>query len=188
MFPPHSGQGSSRKETPMTGGQARRRRFPRSYRTKAVRPLLEGLEDRFLLYASTGTQWAKPKRITYSFMPDGTSIGGVPSNLQATLNARFATADWKAQFAKAAALWQKIANVNFYQVSDGGDRFGASGNQQSDARFGDIRIGGYAMSGGILGFAYLAPPANGGTDAGDMFLNTAASWQINGTTYDLMTV
>ena len=41
------------------------------------------------------------------------------------------------------------------------------------------------MSSSILAFAYLAPPANGGTNAGDMFFNTAQSWQINGTTYDL---
>ncbi|QEH37669.1 Matrixin [Aquisphaera giovannonii] len=155
---------------------------------RAVRPLLEGLEDRFLLYATTSTQWAKPKLITYSFVPDGTSIGGVPSNLQATLNARFATADWKAQFAKAATVWQKVANVNFSLVPDNGAPLGTSGNQQSDPRFGDIRIGGYAMAGNILAFAYLAPPANGGTNAGDMFFNTTQLWQINGTTVDLETV
>src|SRR3954469_4520988 len=172
----------------MIGDQARRRLFHTALRTRAFRPRLEGLEDRFLLYATTGTQWAKPKLITYSFVPDGTSIGGVPSNLQQTLNARFATADWKAQFARAAAAWQKVANVNFSLVSDNGSPLGVSGNQQNDSRFGDIRIGGYAMSGSILAFAYLAPPANGGTNAGDMFFNTTQSWQINGTTYDLMTV
>jgi hypothetical protein len=149
---------------------------------------LEGLENRFLLYATTGMQWPKPKRITYSFVPDGTSIGGVPSNLQATLNASFATADWQAQFTKAAAVWQKVANTNFWPVSDDGTALGVSGNMQNDSRFGDIRIGGYPMSGSILAFAYLPPPANGGTSAGDMFFNTNQSWQINGTTYDLMTV
>jgi hypothetical protein len=146
------------------------------------------MEHRFLLYATTGMQWPKPKLITYSFVPDGTSIGGVASNLQATLNASFATADWQAQFAKAAAAWQKMANVNFTLVADGGNPLGISGNMQNDSRFGDIRIGGYPMSGGILAFAYLPPPANGGTSAGDMFFNTNMSWQINGTTYDLMTV
>ncbi|HMF37506.1 MAG TPA: matrixin family metalloprotease [Isosphaeraceae bacterium] len=129
-----------------------------------------------------------PNLITYSFMPDGTSLGGVPSNLQATLNAHFATANWQAQIADAAAVWEKVANVNFSQVSDNGSPLGVSGNQQDDPRFGDIRIGGYAMSSSILAFAYLPPKANGGTDAGDIFFNTAQSWQINGTTYDLMTV
>ena len=75
-----------------------------------------------------------------------------------------------------------MANINFSLVSDNGSALGVSGNQQSDTRFGDIRIGGYAMSSSILAFAYLAPPANGGTNAGDMFFNTAQSWQINGTT------
>ena len=172
----------------MIGDEVRCRLFHRAPGSRAVRPRLEGLEDRFLLYATTGTQWAKPKLITYSFVPDGTSIGGVPSNLQSTLNAHFATSDWKAQFAKAAVVWQKQANVNFTLVSDNGSALGVSGNQQNDGRFGDIRIGGYAMSGSILAFAYLAPPANGGTSAGDMFFNTTQSWQINGTTYDLMTV
>jgi hypothetical protein len=73
-------------------------------------------------------------------------------------------------------------------VSDDGSALGVSGNQQNDSRFGDIRIGGYGMSGSVLAFAYLPPPANGGTDAGDIFFNTSQSWQINGTTYDLMTV
>jgi hypothetical protein len=132
--------------------------------------------------------WPKPKLITYSFVPDGTSIGGVPSNLQQTLNASFPTASWQAQFARAAAAWQKMANVNFTPVSDSGSPLGVSGNMQNDSRFGDIRIGGYAMSGNILAFAYLPPPANGGTSAGDIFFNTSQSWQINGTTYDLMTV
>ena len=119
-----------------------------------------------------GCSGPRPKLITYSFVPDGTSIGGVPSNLQQTLNAHFTTADWQAQFAKAASVWQKMANINFTRVSDNGAALGVSGNLQSDSRFGDIRIGGYAMSGNILAFAYLLPPANGGTDAGDIFFNT----------------
>jgi len=129
-----------------------------------------------------------PILISYSFMPDGTSIGGVPSNLQATLNAHFTTAAWQAQISDAAAVWEKVANVNFSLVTDNGSPLGVSGNQQDDPRFGDIRIGGYAMSSSILAFAYLPPRANGGTDAGDIFFNTSQLWQINGTTYDLMTV
>jgi hypothetical protein len=149
---------------------------------------LEGLEDRFLLYATTGMAWPDPRLISYSFMPDGTSIGGVPSNLQKTLSATFPTTAWEAQITKAAAVWEEMANVNFTQVPDDGAPLGVSGNLQDDSRFGDIRIGGYPMAGNILAFAYLPPPANGGTSAGDIFFNTSQSWQINGTTYDLMTV
>ncbi len=172
----------------MTGDRGRSRLFHRAPVSKSVRPYLEVLEDRFLLYATTGNLWAKPNLITLSFMPDGTSIGGVPSNLQATLNAHFPTASWEGQILDAAAAWEKAANVNFSLVSDNGSPLGVAGNQQDDPSFGDIRIGGYAMSSSILAFAYLPPPSNGGTDAGDIFFNTNQLWQINGTTYDLMTV
>ena len=50
-------------------------------RNRATRPRLEGLEDRVLLYSDLGDQWTYSSRITYSFMPDGTSVGGVPSAL-----------------------------------------------------------------------------------------------------------
>ena len=168
--------------------RARRSLFRGIPRTRAVRPRLEGLEDRFLLYATTGTQWAKPKRITYSFVPDGTNIGGVPSNLQQTLNASFATADWQAQFANAAAVWQKVANINFSQVSDNGSPWGSRGT--SRATPGSATSGSAAMPcrAASLRSPISPPPANGGTNAGDMFFNTSQSWQINGTTYDLMTV
>lgn len=173
----------------MIGRRVRRRETSCPSRPQAARPTVEALEDRFLLSATTGGQWLKPQRITYSFVPDGTDIGGVSSNLQATLNARFATAAWKAQVANAAAAWQKVARVNLVQVPDDGSPVGVVGNQQSDPRFGDIRIGGYAQSSGQLGFAFLPQPYNSGTCAGDIFLNTTQSWQINGfTDYDLMTV
>src|SRR5262245_5563101 len=73
---------------------------------RAVHPDLEGLEDRLLLYADLGDQWTYSSRITYSFMPDGTSVGGVPSALFQTLNAKYATATWENQIQQAAALWE----------------------------------------------------------------------------------
>ena len=45
-------------------------------RPRASRPALEGLEDRMLMYAANGGAWTLPARVTYSFVPDGTSIGG----------------------------------------------------------------------------------------------------------------
>jgi hypothetical protein len=157
-------------------------------RPRAICPAFEDLEDRFLLYATTGDLWSIPIRITLSFMPDGTSLGGVPSNLQQTLNKQFATANWQAQILDAAASWEKAANLNVSVVADDGSPLGVSGNQQDDPRFGDIRIGGFAMSSNILAFAYVPPLNNGGTAAGDIFFNTSKSWQISGKTYDLRTV
>ena len=85
-------------------------------------------------------------------------------------------------------MWEAVAGINLVQVADDGSPIGTAGNQQGDPRFGDIRIGGMAQSGGQLAFAFVPPPFNGGTDAGDIFFNTSQWWQTNGTTYDLETV
>src|SRR5438270_11109958 len=82
---------------------------------RTARPRLESLEDRLLLYSTLGGQWTFGSRITYSFVPDGTSVGGTPSVLFQTLNARFPTATWQLQFQKAAAVWQAVTNINMAQ-------------------------------------------------------------------------
>jgi Matrixin len=165
--------------------------FDRSGRKVALchslRPRLEGLEDRILLYSTLGDVWTYDSRITYSFMPDGTRIGGTPSVLFQTLNAKYPTATWQQQFEQAAALWEGATNANLALVSDGGEPVGVSGNQQDDPRFGDIRIGAIPLSPGVLAETFLPPPANGGTDAGDILFNSTINWQIN-STYDIMTL
>ncbi len=169
----------------MIGILPRRHGIPRPGPIRATRPAVEGLEDRVLLYSTTGGQWKYPVRITYSIIPDGTSIGGIPSNLQQVLSTK---SGWRQQFQKAAAVWEAVAGINLVQVTDNGSPIGTAGNQQGDPRFGDIRIGGMAQSGGQLAFAFAPPPFNGGTNAGDLFFNTSQLWQTNGTTYDLETV
>jgi Matrixin len=156
-------------------------------RRRAVRPLVEGLEARLLLYSDLGDQWTYDSRITYSFMPDGTSVGGVPSALFQTLNAKYPTATWEGQIEQAASLWENVTNANLALVSDGGEPVGTSGNQQDDPRFGDIRIGAVPLPSGVLAETFLPPPDNGGTDAGDILFNSTVNWQIN-SNYDLMTV
>lgn len=157
---------------------------------RSARPAIEGLEDRFLLYAATGAQWVHPERITYSFAPDGTDIGGVPSNLNARMAQRgISTQSWQDQFRRAAATWEQFAGVNLVEVSDDGSPYGTPGNQQGDPRFGDIRIGGSPMGGGGLAGTWSPPPFNGGTLAGDMVFNTSSNiaWNVNNT-YDILTV
>ena len=158
-------------------------------RKRSARPLLESLEDRLLLYSAYGGTWAFGSRITYSFMPDGTSVGGTPSALFQTMNAKFATTTWEAAIEKAATVWEAVANINLALVSDNGSREAINGNQQDDPRFGDIRIGAVNLGTGALGETFLPPPFNGGTDAGDIFLNSnpVANWHIN-SAYDLETV
>lgn len=158
----------------------------RAARGRAVRPKLESLEERLVLYSTLG-QWTYGSRITYSFMPDGTNVGGAPSSLFQTLNANYPTATWERQIEQAAALWENVSNVNLALVSDAGQAVGSSGNQQDDSRFGDIRIGAVPLSPGTLAVTFLAPPGNGGTDAGDILLNSNINWQVN-SNYDLLTV
>ncbi len=168
--------------------RARRDRTgPPTSRKRALAPIPEILEGRLLLYAALGDQFVYSSRITYSFMPDGTNVGGVPSALFATLNAKYPTATWEAQIEQAASIWENAANLNLALVSDGGEAVGSSGDQQDDPRFGDIRIGAVPLGSGTLAVTFLPPPANGGTDAGDILLNSNINWQVN-SNYDLMTV
>jgi hypothetical protein len=162
---------------------SRRKRRPDA----RLRPRAEGLEGRQLLYATIGGAFAKPARVTYSFVPDGTSVGGTDSNLNARMDARFSRSVWQEQFRKAAALWASVSGVDLVEVPDNGAALGSTGYQQGDPRFGDIRIAGFAQSADRLAFAFAPPPFNGGTLAGDVVMNTAQAWQVN-STYDLFTV
>ena len=153
---------------------------------RASRPVAESLEGRILLYSTFGN-WTYSSRITYSFMPDGTSVAGIPSVLFQTLNASYPTITWQNQIEQGATLWESSANVNLAQVPDGGQAFGVSGNQQDDSRFGDIRIGAIPLPSNVLAETFLPPPTNGGTAAGDIMFNSTIPWQI-GTGYDLATV
>ena len=150
-------------------------------------PSVDGLEDRMLLYATTGGLWSQTARITYSFVPDGTSVGGVASSLYSTLNVVASTAAWQQAIEKAAAVWSSYANINLALVPDAGTAFGTSGNQQNDPRFGDIRIAAIPQAPGYLGFATLPPAFNGGPNAGDIVLNSTSNWGVN-TNYDVETV
>lgn len=171
----------------MNQPNARSRDGNSSTPARRARPAVEGLEERLLLYATLGANWVYGSRITYSFVPDGTSVGGTPSVLYQSMNARFWESTWQVAFQRAAAIWQAVANINLVQVSDNGMAFGEYGNQQGDSRVGDIRIGAIPMGSGTLGAAFAPPQINGGTLAGDIVLNSTTPWMINAN-YDLQTV
>ena len=149
----------------------------------------ETLESRVLLYATSGNAWPAKDLITISFMPDGTDLGGGhASNLQGTFNTKFTSAaTWQNQILKAAQYWAQQTNINFSVVTDNGAAEGSGSNQQGDPNFGDIRIGGYNFGTTTLAQAFLPPPVNNYSIAGDIQFNTGATFNV-GSTYDLFTV
>ncbi len=68
-----------RLKTKTEGG--RRGRAP----SRRARLELQPLESRVVLYSATGNAWPNPATITISFMPDGTDMGGVQSNMSASI-------------------------------------------------------------------------------------------------------
>jgi hypothetical protein len=155
--------------------------------TKA-RPALESLESRMVLYATSGNMWPHPQLITISFMPDGTNLGGVNSNLFSTFNNNPKLAgQWQNVILKAAQVWAQQTNINFAVVPDDGAAWGGGNYEQGDPGYGDIRIGGYNFGSSTLGWAYQPPLVNDFSIAGDIFLNTGQKFSI-GSTYDLFTV
>lgn len=141
-----------------------------------------------MLYAASGNAWPNPKLITISFMPDGTSLGTATNNLNSVFNTKFGTAaTWQNQILKAAQYWAEQTNINFAVVSDSGVALGAGANQQGDSTMGDIRIGGYNFGNTTIAQAYLPPPVNNYSIAGDIQFNTGQTFNV-GSTYDLFSV
>jgi hypothetical protein len=159
------------------------RRLARSYSLS-----LESLESRLVLFAVSGNAWPNPAAITISFMPDGTDLGGVQSNLFSAFNANPRLAgQWQTQILKAAQVWAQQTNINFVVVPDDGAPSGWGNYEQGDPGFGDIRIGGYAFGCSTLARTYQPPPVNNFSIAGDIAFNTGQKFSI-GSTYDLFTV
>ncbi|HXG12034.1 MAG TPA: matrixin family metalloprotease [Gemmataceae bacterium] len=155
---------------------------------RRARLQIEALESRLVPYALSGNQWPHPELITISFVPDGTNINGYASNLFATFNAKFGSASaWQNAILKAAQVWAQQANINFAVVADSGADSGAGDYQQGDPTFGDIRIGGYNYGCPTLAMAYMPPPVNNYSIAGDFTFNTGQVWNL-GTNYDVFTV
>jgi hypothetical protein len=163
---------------------------PKDQRAHKVRPCLESLESRVVLYSATGNLWPNPQVITISFMPDGTNVGGtVPSNLSAVFNKqpKLVAANWQSQILRAAQVWAQQTNINFVVVPDSGNPIGSGNFQQGDPSSGDIRIGGYPFGSTTLAWSFQPPPVNNFSMAGDILFNTGMGYSV-GTTYDLFTV
>jgi hypothetical protein len=146
------------------------------------------LESRVVPYSVSGNAWPNPQLITLSFVPDGTNLGGVTSNLFATFNAKWATSTWQDQILKAAQVWAQQTNINFSVIGDSGAPIGSGNYQQGDPTMGDIRIGGFNFGTSAVGVAYMPPPADNYSLAGDVQFNTGQNFTIGAGGYDLFTV
>src|SRR5215510_6824915 len=93
--------------------QNQRERFESTNRSRTAKAGLsvESLEPRLLLFAANGGVWPHPELVTVSFMPDGTDVGGVPSNLFSTMNARWPTATWQREVLKGVQAYAANANI-----------------------------------------------------------------------------
>jgi len=152
-----------------------------------ARPCVEPLEARMVLYSVSGNSWPHSNLVTISFEPDGTNLGGVTSNLVGKFDAKWATNVWENQILNAGQVWAKVTNLNFTVITDNGSQIGSGSYQQGDPNMGDIRIGGYDFKSSTLASAYLPPPINNYSIAGDIQFNTGQTFSI-GSTFDLFTV
>lgn len=165
----------------------------------AVLVLAAGQAQSYVIYQQNGgpANWAAYNHnITYSF----DLAGGYTADDSATtqdLNTTFngiAEADWKQEIVDAFGVWATASGgvLNFSEVVDSGDDFGAAGAT------GMIRISSHAFdgAGSILGHAYY-PPRNdlqftdysgGYTGFGDLHFDTAENWTIGNTGTDIFTV
>ena len=155
----------------------------------ARRPTLEGLEARQLLYATTGTAWSLDDRITFSFVPDGTSVGGTPEQplphpQRGRQRAELAGRDRPGR-GRLAADHRRQPRPG--QRRRRGDRLGPRPAGRPQPRRHPHRRGPRQPEHPGLRLS-LPPPANGGDLAGDIVFNTTEPWTTNGSTYDLETV
>ena len=156
---------------------------------KPSRPLaLEQLEDR-CVPATFGNPWPNAQHLTLSFPLDGTPIGPAQNQLAQNLSSAFSSpAAWQREILRALQTWAVNANVNISVMPDGGQAFGAAGVVQGDERFGDVRVGAYALDSDVLA---LEEPfdVTAGTWAGDLVFNSKQSLGFQPSTgYDLFSV
>lgn len=126
--------------------------------------------------ASAGLPWFDLGNLTYSFVPDGTTLGNHKSSLFAELATTGTKEQWQAEFVRALEDWLTPLGVQAREIHDNGDPFGVFGKTQGDTRFGDIRIGAIPLSNNVMAEAVQHAIITQGSWAGDILLNANADW------------
>lgn len=123
-----------------------------------------------------------PITITWSFVPDGLSIGSgvgepvAPSNLFAQMDSKFSgnRALWIQRFTDSFTRWGQLSGINYVRVTFGGNDWddGATwGSAGMLTRRGDVRISGKAIDGAAGILAYDGMP-----NQSDMVVDMAENW------------
>lgn len=131
-----------------------------------------------------GSRWlggqGNPATVTWSFVPDGTSITdgtGGTSNLFAQMDSKFAAqggrATWINRFQQCFDRWEELSGLTFQRVTSGGNDWDDGVNwpttTSSPAR-GQIRICGRSLgAGGTLAYAYFP-------NVGDILVDMSENW------------
>lgn len=123
-----------------------------------------------------GLNWGDPTVITYSFVPDGTTVPAAngspagPSTLFASFNAQFPSQQiWQDRIKDAMEDWGQLCGITYvFEPNDDGAQL-ASASGQVGVR-GDVRISAKPIDGGFGILAYNYFPNNG-----DMVLDASDS-------------
>jgi hypothetical protein len=158
------------------------------------RAMLQFLDPGYNLGARWSGTAGTPRALTWSFIPDGTSIpaepgltsSAAPSNLFAQMDSKFASAGgratWIAQFQACFDRWAALTGTSYTRITVGGNDWddgatfltsaGAAGAR------GDCRIGGRTLDGanGVLAYNYFP-------STGDMVIDTSENWQSSTNSY-----
>ncbi len=129
-------------------------------------------------YSGGGLSTGDPTTISYSFVPDGTTVadagfGSGPSQLFAWLDGVYGnTATWQNLFHQVFNRWEELSGVTFvFEPSDDGATQSSSSNAGIPGVRGDVRIAAKSIDGnsGILAYNFF--PNNGDMvlDAFDSF-------------------
>ncbi len=146
------------------------------YRRRENRRLcrqLEPLEPRLVL---SGTSvWNDTSQLTLSFVPDGTQVAGVPSDLDATFSRLGPAQEWKEAILRGFQQWVVHSHANVGVVADEGQPLGTPGPRTGDSRFGDIRIASRPLAEDVFAISVWQNAVVAGTWAGDVIFNSQAS-------------